>query len=72
MGIVCSGLAYVLWAEALKKAERTVTVSNMLFLEPAITSVLGYIFLKEVPSAGTVIGGILILAGLWYFSENET
>lgn len=71
MGIVCSGLAYVLWAEAMKNADHTVTVSNTLFLEPVITSVLGYVFLKEVPSTGTVIGGILILTGLLLFSDNH-
>ncbi len=71
MGLVCSGAAYVLWAQAMKEAENTVMVSNLLFLEPVLTSIFGYLFLHEIPSVGTVIGGIIILAGLLLFSKEE-
>lgn len=71
MGLVCSGVAYVLWAQAMKEAENTASVSNMLFLEPVMTSILGFLFLKEIPSAGTITGGTLILIGLLLFARGQ-
>lgn len=71
MGLVCSGVAYILWAQAMKTADSTSEVTNMLFAEPVITSVLGFLLLKEVPSTGTLIGGIMILAGLLLFSRGQ-
>lgn len=68
MGLICSGLAYILWAQAMKEADNTAVVSNTLFAEPVITSILGFLLLGEVPTAGTLIGGIIILAGLFLFA----
>lgn len=71
MGLICSGLAYILWAEAMKEADNTAVVSNTLFAEPVITSILGFLLLGEVPTVGTLIGGIVILAGLILFSGKS-
>lgn len=71
MGLICSGLAYILWAEAMKEADNTAVVSNTLFAEPVITSILGFLLLGEVPTVGTLIGGIVILAGLILFAGKS-
>lgn len=71
MGVVCSGLAYVCWAQAMKDATKTADVSNILFAEPVITSLLGFVFLKELPDLGTIIGGVIILIGLILFSSDS-
>lgn len=69
MGLICSGLAYILWAQAMKDADNTATVSNTLFAEPVITSLLGFLLLREIPTIGTLIGGVIILFGLILFSN---
>lgn len=70
LGIVCSGVAYWLWNRALSRAERTASVTNVLFAEPVITSLMGWLAFREVPSVGTWFGGLIILIGLYLFEKG--
>jgi len=70
LGIVCSSLAYYFWNESLKHLGPRKT-TNSLFTIPIITAFAQGIFLKDVPHLTTIIGGILVIAGLFY-SENKT
>lgn len=67
LGVFSSGIAYILWGKALSIAEKTSDVTNFMFVTPLLSTILGFLFLKEVPSLGTLIGGIMILVGLILF-----
>ena len=69
LGIVVSAVAYFLWAKAFENAEHTSDVTNYMFLTPLVTTVLGFIMLKEVPDLGTVIGGAIIIASVIIFNK---
>lgn len=68
LGLGPSALAYLAWAKALAMAEKTGAVANYMFLTPFLALVLGYAVIAETPDAGTVIGGVIILAGLMLFN----
>lgn len=71
MGVVCSGIGFLLWSKALYLADKTSDVSNYLFLSPLITTLIGILALAEMPSIGTWIGGALITAGTLVFDRMQ-
>jgi len=68
MGIFSSAIAYIAWAKAFACAKNTSHVSNYMFLTPFLTSLLGFFILGETPDAATVIGGAIILLGVFIFN----
>jgi drug/metabolite transporter (DMT)-like permease len=71
LGIFCSGLAYVFWYDALQGLSVAQT-GAFLFLEPVVTVVVAALILKERLYLGTLIGGVLILAGVWLVNWKKT
>ena len=71
LGVACSGLAYILWNRALNNTKQITKVTNALFTEPVITTLMGWMVFREIPSAGTLLGGILILIGLIGYERNR-
>lgn len=69
LGIAVSAAGYFLWAKAFEKADHTSDVTNYMFLTPLVTTVLGFIMLKEIPDPGTVIGGSMIIASVLIFNK---
>ncbi|MHB1133445.1 MAG: DMT family transporter [Chloroflexota bacterium] len=63
LALICSVLAYVFYNFALSRLEAG-KVSAWLYLEPPIALALGGLCLGEVVAAQTVLGGLVILAGL--------
>ena len=63
MGILSSGVGFYLWFYALSKLKAGV-VTSFLFLQPLFVASLSYFWLDEVPEAKTLIGGLVVLAGL--------
>lgn len=70
MGIFPSAVGYLFWAKALSVTDNTSTVVNYMFLTPFIALILCYLFLGELPNAGTLVGGAIILSGLWLFNTS--
>lgn len=68
LGICSSAIAYISWAKAFSKAKKTSQVSNYMFVTPFLTSVLGFLLAGEVPDRATLIGGSIILAGVFLFN----
>lgn len=68
LGVFPSAIAYMWWAKALNIAASTSSVANYMFLTPFLALVLGLIVLREMPHAGALIGGAVILGGLGLFS----
>ena len=71
LGVCSSAIAYVTWAQAIKKAKRAASVSNYMFLTPFLTTLLGYRMADETPDRATVIGGSAILIGMLFFCFGE-
>ena len=71
LGITASALAYVSWAVAFAKAKQISQVSNYMFIMPILTSIFGYLFLREIPDTSTILGGAIILAGVYIFNFGE-
>lgn len=71
LGVFSSAIAYISWAKAFEKAEQTSQVSNYMFVTPFLTSVLGFLIAGEVPDSATLIGGGIILLGIFIFNFGE-
>lgn len=72
LGVFSSAVAYAAWSKALAKAKQTSQVSNYMFITPFLTSVLGFVIVDEVPEPSTLIGGGIILLGVFMFNFGET
>ena len=64
MGMVSTALSYVVWNSVLKKVSASQGGLAQL-LVPVLTAALGVIFLSEEISATLLVGGGLILAGIY-------
>ncbi len=62
MGIFPAAIAYVAWTYALSKMPASYAASYLYFL-PIVTTLLGFLFLAEVPAALSLVGGFIALAG---------
>ena len=66
VGVFTDGLAYLLWALALKGADDTAKIANIAYLVPFLSLIISAIFLDEIITwqAGVavvfIIGGILL------------
>jgi len=65
VGVFEMGIAFVLWSQAMKKAENTSKVSNLIFISPFLSLVFIYFILGEQILPSTYIGLVLIIGGLW-------
>ena len=63
-----SAVAYAAWAQAFKKADKASSVSNYMFVTPFLTSLMGYVFLGERLDGPTILGGAVILLGVFLFN----
>jgi drug/metabolite transporter (DMT)-like permease len=64
LGIGCSGLGYLFWYAALERLE-TSRVAAFLYLEPLVTLAAAVVFLGEPVHGTTVVGGLIVLAGVF-------
>lgn len=65
VGVFEMGIAFVLWSYAMKKAENTARVSNLIFISPFLSLVFIAWILGEVILPSTYVGLVLIVGGLW-------
>lgn len=63
LGLFCSGIAYVIWAQALRDME-SAKVGAFLYLEPLITVIAAWFFLREEITLLMMISGLLITLGV--------
>lgn len=70
LGAFPSAAAYFFWGEAMSYAERISEVTNFNFITPLLSTVMGFLLLKEVPNAGTFIGGAVIIASIVLFNKK--
>ena len=63
LGVFCSGVAYVLWAQSLKEFDAS-KVGAFLYIEPFFTVIGAWFVLKEKISLLTLFSGIIITIGV--------
>ena len=66
IGLFEMGITYVLWQLALQYAQHTARVSNLIFISPFCSLVLIHFALGEAILWSTLVGLMLIVAGLLY------
>jgi drug/metabolite transporter (DMT)-like permease len=70
LGIFCSGLAYVFWYDALQVLPVAQT-GAFLYFEPLVTVIVAVFFLSEDITLAVVLGGAIILAGVWMVNRKK-
>jgi drug/metabolite transporter (DMT)-like permease len=70
LGLACSGLAYIYWYDGLQ-ALPAAQVGAFLYLEPLVTVGVAAAMLGETLSVATLIGGAVILLGVWLVNRRR-
>lgn len=70
LGVFCSGIAYVLWAQALKELE-AVKVGVLLYFEPFVTVFAAWLMLNEAVNLPTILGGLVITSGVILVNKKK-
>lgn len=63
LGLIGSGLCYVLWNKAFRLLG-VVATNNFIYLNPFVTIVTAYLFLREPISPMALLGAVLITVGV--------
>ena len=69
LGIFCSGIAYVIWAQALRDME-SAKVGAFLYFEPLVTVIAAWFFLQEEITLLMILSGLLITAGVFIVNKE--
>jgi len=69
LGIFCSGISYVLWAQSLKDMDSS-KVGAFLYFEPFVTVFSAWIFLRENITLVMLVSGIIIIIGVIIVNRN--
>lgn len=69
LGIVCTGIAYVFWYDALKFITAS-RVGSLLYMEPLVAVVIAAVILNEPILFSSLAGGALILSGVWLVNRH--
>ena len=69
LGLFCSGVAYVIWAQALRDME-SAKVGAFLYIEPLVTVAAAAFFLKEEITLLMIFSGLLITAGVFVVNKE--
>ena len=69
LGLLCSGVAYVIWAYALREME-SAKVGAYLYFEPFVTVIAARILLREDITLFTILSGLIITAGVFLVNKD--
>ena len=69
LGIFTTGLAYIAWFDALAQLPAAQT-GAFLFIEPPASMVVAAIVLKEHVTLTAIIGGVVIILGIWLVNRR--
>jgi drug/metabolite transporter (DMT)-like permease len=71
LGIFCSGLAYIAWYDGLQKIA-TSQVGAFLYLEPLVAVIVAAAILAEPITWVSLVGGAVILLGVYLVNRQAT
>ncbi|WP_153731713.1 DMT family transporter [Sporosarcina obsidiansis] len=60
MGVIPATIAYVTWSTALSIADAG-AVSSLLYIEPVVAILIAWVWLQELPSGLSTIGGLIAI-----------
>lgn len=66
IGLFEMGLTFVVWLKALQLTEKTVRVTNLIFLSPFASFIFINLTLHEPIAPTSILGLVLIVAGIFY------
>jgi drug/metabolite transporter (DMT)-like permease len=69
LGVFCSGFAYIYWYDALQVLP-VAQAGAFVYLEPFITLVVAALVLGEVITLASLLGGVVILLGVWMVQKS--
>ena len=69
LGLLCSGVSYVIWAYALREME-SAKVGASLYFEPFVTVIAAWIFLREDITLLMILSGLIITAGVFLVNKD--
>jgi drug/metabolite transporter (DMT)-like permease len=69
LGVFTTGLAYIAWFDALSQLPAAQT-GAFLFIEPLTSMVVASIILNEQITPVSVLGGVVILVGIWMVNRQ--
>jgi len=70
LGILGSFVAYLLWYDGLKKVNAS-TASSFLYFQPLVTIVVAHFWLGDEITPYIIIGGILIISGVYFVAGHR-
>lgn len=70
LGVVCSGLAYIAWYEALEVLPAS-QVGVFLYVEPIVAVVIAAALLAEPITIASILGGAGIILGVWLVNRPK-
>ena len=70
LGVLCSGLAYIAWYDALQALSSAET-GVFLYIEPLVAVVVAAIVLGEPITWASLFGGAVILIGVWLVNRPD-
>jgi drug/metabolite transporter (DMT)-like permease len=70
LGVFCSGIAYAFWFDALERIPAS-RVGAFLYIEPLFTVAVAACLLGESIQLGTMVGGAIILIGVWLVNRER-
>lgn len=70
LGVFCSGLAYIAWYDALQVLP-TGQLGAFLYLEPPVAVLVAALILTEPVTWAAMLGGAIILFGVWLVNRNH-
>ncbi len=70
LGVICSGLAYIAWYEALEILPAS-QVGVFLYIEPLVTVIVAALMLAEPVTIASVLGGAGIILGVWLVNRPK-
>jgi len=69
LGLLCSGVAYVFWYDALDVAGAS-QVAAFLYIEPFVTLIVAAGVIGEAITWASLVGGAIILLGVWLVNRS--
>jgi drug/metabolite transporter (DMT)-like permease len=70
LGVACSGVAYVFWYDALERLPAS-QAGAFFYLEPLVTVAVAACLLGERLRLGIMVGGAIILFGVWLVNRER-